>query len=181
MSSPLKPPEGNWWDVPVDRRESIYLGLAGIWSLLIFGWMSIFTRIGDQNPIGDTYRVSPEEFSENLSEYRENAGETEDGVLIPDGEDVYIAAAQFAWQGTPVQLETGKTYKIHLSSLDVQHGFSIRPEGNLTRQVNLLALPGYEWVIEMEFDEADTYHVICNEFCGVGHSSMHGTIEVVEG
>ncbi len=180
MTSPLKPPEGNWWDVPVDRRETIYLGIAGLWSLVLFGWMSLYTRIGDQNPIGDTYRVGREEYQQQFSEYRERATETEDGRIVPPDEDVYIAAFQFGWQGMPLQLETGTRYRIHLSSLDVQHGFSIRPEDNLTKQANLLVLPGYEFVIDMEFDEADTYHVVCNEFCGVGHRSMHGTIEVVE-
>lgn len=181
MTSPLKPPEGNWWDVPVDRRETIYLSIAGLWSLVLFGWMSLYTRIGDQNPIGDTYRVDREDYQNKMSEYQEQATETEDGTLVPPAEDVYIAAFQYGWMGLPVQLETGKTYRMHISSLDVQHGFSIRPEENLTKQANLLVLPGYEFVIEMTFDEPGTYHVLCNEFCGVGHRSMHGTLEVVEG
>ena len=46
--------------------------------------------------------------------------------------------------------------------------------------MNLQVLPGYEWVLPREFDETGTYHIICNEFFGVGHRSMHGTMEVVE-
>jgi len=30
----------------------------------------------------------------------------------------------------------------------------------------------------MTFDEPGIYHVVCNEFCGVGHRTMHGTFEV---
>ncbi|MFB6312160.1 MAG: cytochrome C oxidase subunit II [Salinirussus sp.] len=180
MSSPLDRPEGNWWDRAINRRESMWLGLAGLWSVLIFGWMTAYTRIGEQNPIGETFKVSPEEFQSDLGEYREAATETDDGTLIPDGTDVYIAGIRFSWLGTPVRLETGTEYDFHLSSLDVQHGFSIRPEHAVSKNMNFQVLPGYDWVLPMEFDEPGTYHIICNEFCGVGHRTMHGTIEVVD-
>jgi len=39
--------------------------------------------------------------------------------------------------------------------------------------------PGSEWVIPMTFDEPGTYHVVCNEFCGQGHRTMHGRFTVV--
>ena len=180
MTSPLKPPDGNWWDQPVNRRESIWLGLGVGWSLVLFGWMSAWTRIGDQNPIGETFRVSADEYREKMDAYEEEAEETDRG-LIPPGDDVYIAGIQFNWPGTPVVLETGREYNIHLSSYDVQHGFSLRPADTLSKQINLQVLPGYEWVVPMTFDEPGTYHIICNEFCGEGHRSMHDTIIVTEG
>jgi len=62
----------------------------------------------------------------------------------------------------------------------VQHGFSVRPEDALSKQISLQLLPGYEWVLPMKFDEPGTYHVVCNEFCGVGHRTMHGTFIVEE-
>ncbi|MFB6137080.1 MAG: cytochrome C oxidase subunit II [Halobacteriaceae archaeon] len=179
MSSPLDSPEDDWWDRTINRRESIWLGIAGAWSVLIFGWMSAFTRIGDQNPIGETYRVSTEEYFEKFRSYREAAGE-QDGALVPPDTDVFIAASQWSWNGTPVVLEAGTEYDVHLSSLDVQHGFSVRPEHALSKQMNFQVLPGYEWVLPLTFDEPGTYHVICNEFCGQGHRTMHGTIRVVE-
>ncbi|NIS35933.1 MAG: cytochrome C oxidase subunit II, partial [Actinobacteria bacterium] len=45
--------------------------------------------------------------------------------------------------------------------------------------LSLQVLPGYEWIIDMQFDEPGTYHVVCNEFCGEGHRTMHGAFEVV--
>ncbi|MFC7238768.1 cytochrome C oxidase subunit II [Saliphagus sp. GCM10025317] len=180
MTSPIKPPEGNWWDQKINRRETVWLGLGGIWSIILFGWMSVWTRTGDQNPTGETYEVSAEEFREKMATYEDAAEETEDG-LVPDGTDVYLAGMRFMWDGAPVVLETGVEYDIHLTSYDVQHGFSLRPEANLSKQINLQVLPGYEWVVPMEFDETGTYHIICNEFCGQGHRTMHGTIVVTEG
>jgi len=179
MSSPLDTPEGDWWNQAVNRREAIWLGLTGIWSLAIFGWMSAFTQFGDQNPVGDTFRVSATEYQAKMQSYREAAGER-DGALVPPGEDVFIAAYRFNWAGTPVVLETGTEYDVHLSSYDVQHGFSIRPEHTLSKQMNFQVLPGYEWVLPMEFDEPGEYHVICNEYCGNGHRTMHGTVQVVD-
>ena len=180
MSTPLDPPEGNWWDRPVDRRETIWLGIAGAWSLLIFGWMSAFTQTGEQNPIGTTYEVDTAEYQQKVQEYKAAATETERG-LVPPGEDLYVGAMRYNWDGLPAVIETGQEYDVHLGSYDVQHGFSIRPEETLSKQINLQVLPGNEWVVPMTFDEPGTYHVMCNEFCGQGHRTMHGTLYVEDG
>ena len=179
MTSPVDPPEGYWWNQPINRREGLWLGIAGVFSVAIFGWMSAFTRIGDQNPIGETYRVSPAEFREKMNAYLEEAEETDDGI-VPPGDEVYIGAERFRWAGTPVVLETDREYDFHFSAHDVQHGFSLRPSHTLSKQMNLQVIPGYEWVLPMAFDEPGTYHIICNEFCGEGHRSMHGVIQVEE-
>jgi len=180
MPAPLDPPEGNWWDEPVDRRESMWLGIAGAWSLVIFGWMSAFTQFGDQNPIGETFDVDSAAFESRVQEYKEAAGETDAG-FVPPGDDVYIGAQRFNWDGLPVVLEANREYDLHLGSYDVQHGFSVRPEESLSQQINLQVFPDTEWVVPMSFDDPGTYHVICNEFCGVGHRSMHGEFVVREG
>ena len=180
MTSPIKPPEGNWWDQPINRRESIWLGIGVGWALVLFGWMSAFTRIGDQNPIGETYRIDTEEFRDTVAAYREAGEQTDDG-LVPPGDEVYIGAGQFYWDGLPAVLEVDREYDVHFAAYDVQHGFSIRPEHTLSKQINLQVLPGYEWVVPMTFDEPGTYRVLCNEFCGNGHEAMHGRLIVREG
>ena len=42
MGSPIKPPDKeDWWNVPVDRRESIWLGLSVVFvalGMLMLGW-----------------------------------------------------------------------------------------------------------------------------------------------
>lgn len=180
MPAPLDPPDGNWWDEPVNRRETIWLGIAGVWSLAIFGWMSTFTRTGEQNPIGRSFDVEPEAYMQEVQGYKQRAAETDRGIVPPD-EEVFIGAMRYNWDGLPVVLEAGREYDVHLSSYDVQHGFSIRPEETLSKQINLQVLPGTEWVVPMSFDEPGTYHVMCNEFCGQGHRTMHGTLVVEEG
>ncbi|MFB6120717.1 MAG: cytochrome C oxidase subunit II [Halobacteriaceae archaeon] len=179
--SPLDRPEGDWWNTEVNRRETLWLGISGVWAATIFGWMLGWTQVGDQNQIGPTYEVPPKEYQNKVASYKETAGTTQIGgeeVLVPAGEDVYVGALQWAWDGLPVALEAGKTYTFHLGSYDVQHGFSIRREANLSQQISLQILPGYEWELEMSFDDPGTYHVVCNEFCGTGHRSMHGKLFV---
>ena len=177
MDSPLEEPTGNWWNREVNRRETIWLGVAGTWSIVLFGWMLGWTQVGEQNPIGPTNPVSTDEFRGLVSEYKDAAGETQvDGedAIVPAGEDVYIGAMRYAWDGLPVVLEAGTEYQFHVGSYDVQHGFSVRKEDTLSKQMSLQILPGYEWSVPMQFDEPGTYHVVCNEFCGNGHRTMHG-------
>jgi len=174
--SPLDSPEGNWWDRQVNRRETIWLGLSGAWALTLFGWMLGWSEFGNQNQVGETYKVPPEEFQGKVATFKQNAGSrTVDGeeVLVPAGEDVYVGALRWTWDGLPVVLEAGETYAFHLGAYDVQHGFSVRNEDNLSQQISLQMLPGYEWVLDMSFDDPGTYHVVCNEFCGNGHRTMH--------
>ena len=177
MTSPIEPQDDDWWNVDINRRESIWLGLTGAWALTLFGWMAGWTRFGNQNQTGETVSVSTQKFRTKVSDYKDNAEDSEAG-LRPAGSDVFIGAFRYGWDGLPVVLEAGREYTFHLGSYDVQHGFSVRKEDTLSKQISLQVLPGYEWKLDMTFDEPGTYHVVCNEFCGVGHRTMHGTFEV---
>jgi len=172
MSSPLKPQTDNWWDVPVHWDEKVWIGISVFWALVLFGWMTAWGSIGNQTQEGPTYRVSPNAFQAKIDSFKARAEETERGFR-PAGSDVYIAGMRYGFDGLPVVLKAGKEYDFHLSSYDVQHGFGVRPNDALSKQMTLQLLPGYEWVLPMTFQEPGTYHVVCNEFCGVGHRTMH--------
>ena len=177
MGSPLDSPDDDWWNRAVNRRETIWLGISGVWAIVLFGWMIGWTQVGRQNQIGPTRRLTTAAYREKVEAFKESASETEAG-LVPAGDDVFIGAFRFGWDGLPVVLEAGREYRIHLGSYDVQHGFSVRQEDTLSKQLSLQVLPGYEWVLPMTFDEPGTYQVVCNEFCGEGHRTMHGRFEV---
>ena len=178
MNSPLDPPEDGWWNETVNRRETIWIGLSGIWATTLFGWMIGWTRFGDQNQVGETTRLSTDRYQEKVASYKEEATGTDRGI-VPPGTDVYVGAMRYNWDGLPAVLEAGTEYTFHLGSYDVQHGFSVRKADTLSKQLSLQVLPGYEWEVPMRFDETGTYHVVCNEFCGNGHRTMHGRFEVV--
>ena len=181
MGSPLDTPDGDWWNRDVNRRETIWLGVSGAWAAILFGWMIGWTQVGGQNQIGPTREVGTGEYQEAVSAYKDEAEATTvngEEMLVPPGDDVYIGALRYSWDGLPVVLEAGREYQFHLGSYDVQHGFSIRKGDTLSKQMSLQMLPGYEWLVPMEFDEPGTYHVVCNEFCGTGHRTMHGKFVV---
>lgn len=95
-------------------------------------------------------------------------------VKPPVGSDVYMLGR--LWQWYPIlELEKDQSYRLHLSSMDWNHGFSLQPVN-----INLQILPGYETVITVAPDKAGEYTVVCNEFCGIGHHLMLGKIFVKE-
>ena len=62
-------------------------------------------------------------------------------VQPPAGGDVYLIARLWAWWPI-LELEKGKSYRLHLTAMDYQHGFSLQPEN-----INIQVLPGYEHVV----------------------------------
>ena len=105
----------------------------------------------------------------------EDGGKT--GVPVvrpPPGSDVYLLARLWEWYPI-LELEKGKEYRLHLSSIDWQHGFSLQPTN-----INIQVHPGYEMVLTMTPSETGEYGVVCNEFCGIGHHNMVGKIYVVD-
>ena len=176
MSS-LTSPEKVWWN-PLDGHEKFWLVLASIWCLVLSVGMVIWLNVGKQNVPTETYRVTPAQFNDTATSFvnKYKVGD-ENGVPVvrpPAGSDVYVTAR--TWQWSPIlELKKGNTYRVHLSSMDLQHGFSLQP-GNL----NFMVLPGYDYVVTLTPDKAGTYNVICNEFCGIGHQTMVGKIKVTE-
>ena len=87
-------------------------------------------------------------------------------VAPPAGADVYLIARLWDWWPI-LELEKGKTYRLHLTSMDYQHGFSLQPEN-----INVQVLPGYEHVLTVTPNRSGVYAIVCNEFCGIGHHKM---------
>lgn len=170
-------PEGSWWKPVHGKDEKIWFILALVWMLISFLYMPVQHFTGVQNPPTVSYRVSADDFDSLVEGMVEKykVGE-ENGVPVvrpnPD-EPVYLRASMWEWYPA-LQLEKGKTYKLHLSSIDLQHGFSIQPIN-----LNLMVLPGYDYVANIKPTTSGDFRVICNEFCGVGHHTMVGKIEVI--
>ena len=95
-------------------------------------------------------------------------------VKPPVGTDIYLVGR--LWEWWPIfELQVGQSYRLHLASVDWQHGFSLQP-ANLNVQV----LPGYDMVLTVTPNKTGTYSIVCNEYCGIGHHMMLGKIHVVE-
>lgn len=63
--------------------------------------------------------------------------------------------------------------KFRLTSPDVLHGFQV-----VGTNANVVVVPGYVSEVVTTFPEPGEYLIVCNEYCGVAHHMMHGTLIV---
>ncbi len=144
----------------------------------MFAMMVGWHIYGKQNLSTETYKTTPELFSTKtqamVDKYTVRT-ETEANIPVvapPAGGDVYMIAR--LWNFWPIlELEKDKTYRLHLTSMDYNHGFSLQPEN-----INIQVVPGYEHVIKITPNKSGTYSVVCNEYCGINHHTMVSRIYV---
>ena len=172
MSAILPPQHRIWWKQPVDRVEILWVVIAFVWCMIMFFMMPYWHVYGKQNLSTETYRVKPELYAKATQDMVDKYTVRTEGdnkvpvVAPPAGSDVYLTARLWDWWPV-LELERGKTYRLHLTSMDYQHGFSLQPEN-----INIQVLPGYEHVVTVQPNRSGTYAIVCNEFCGIGHHKM---------
>lgn len=178
MTAMHPPSERLWYKHPIDRVEGTWIALALTWCLIMFFMMVGWHVWGDQNLSTETYRTTPAKFMTAAQEMVDNytvRTETEQQIPVvapPPGSDVYVVAR--LWNFWPIlELEKGKTYRLHLTSMDFNHGFSLQPVN-----INIQMVPGFEHVVTVTPNQAGEYAVVCNEFCGIGHHQMVGRLYV---
>ncbi|MDH3639139.1 MAG: cytochrome C oxidase subunit II [Gammaproteobacteria bacterium] len=172
------PSDRIWWRLPIARTELVWIFIALAWGLFMFFMMIYWHGAGEQNLSNEAYRVAPKTFLKKAQEEAEKYKVREEaGIPVvhpPAGSDVFLVAR--LWQWWPIlEFEKGKSYRVHMSSLDWQHGFSLQPVN-----INVQVHPNYDMVVTMTPTEAGEFSVVCNEFCGIGHHNMVGKIYVVD-
>jgi cytochrome c oxidase subunit 2 len=95
-------------------------------------------------------------------------------VAPPVGSDVFLLARLWEWYPI-LELKKGEKYRLHLSSMDWMHGFSLQPTN-----INLSIHPGYDFVVTITPTESGKFSIICNEYCGIGHHTMAGRMYVTD-
>jgi len=172
------PTERIWWKEPIAKVELIWIVIAFTWGLVMFFMMIYWHGAGQQNLSNEAYKTTPEQYAAKANAVVEaHTVRDEAGYPVvhpPSGSDVYLIAR--LWQWWPIlELEKGQTYRVHMSSMDWQHGFSLQPTN-----INISVHPGYDMVVTMTPDQSGEFGIVCNEFCGIGHHMMIGKIYVVE-
>ena len=95
-----------------------------------------------------------------------------------NAQTVRVAGFQFAWTLAPSRVRAGRPVRFVVRARDVNHGFGVyNPGGTLLFQVQ--TNPDRDTVVNYTFRRPGLYEVLCLEFCGVGHQSMRGTLQVV--
>ena len=72
-----------------------------------------------------------------------------------------------------VKIPRGSEVTFYVTSLDVDHGFYI--EGHA---INLEVIPGQVARGTVTFMQPGEFNIICNQYCGVGHQVMYGSVVV---
>jgi len=168
-------PPGNWWR-PAHRSEKVWVAIAFAWCMVLFAMMPLWHWKGGQNPSGIRARTTPAAYSARVGEFiKQYQVGSDRGVPIvapPAGAHVYLMA--FAYQWMPIlKLQKDVEYTLHLSSVDVNHGFSLYP-----LNVNFQVVPGYDYGLRVRPNASGDFRIICNEFCGIGHHVMVGRVIV---
>jgi cytochrome c oxidase subunit 2 len=171
----LEAPEGNWWK-PAHKSEKVWVGIAFAWCMVLFAMMPLWHWKGGQNPSGIRSRTTRDAYMNRVMEFISQYQVGEDKglpiVAPPAGSDVYLAAMAFQWMPI-LKLQKNVQYTLHLSALDVNHGFSLFPIN-----VNFQVVPGYDYGLRVTPNVAGDFRIICNEFCGIGHHIMVGRVIV---
>jgi cytochrome c oxidase subunit 2 len=172
----IQSPERVWWK-PVHGGEKVWVAIAFAWCMVLFAMMPVWHLRGGQNPSGIRHRVEPLAYAKRVAEFIEQykVGEESNLPVVepPPGSHVYLQGSMWRW--IPVlRLQAGAEYVLHLSSTDVNHGFSLYP-----LNVNFQVVPGYDYGLRIQPTEPGEFNIVCNEFCGIGHHMMVGKVVVV--
>jgi cytochrome c oxidase subunit 2 len=153
------PSERLWWNEPIAKIELVWIVVAFLWGVVMFGMMIYWHAEGEQNLSNEAYRTTPEVFAEKANAMVEKYTVREEAgypvVHPPPGSEVYLIAR--LWQWWPI---------LELEKEPVN--------------INLQIHPGYEMVLTATPDKLGEYGIVCNEFCGIGHHTMIGRLYVVE-
>ena len=84
-----------------------------------------------------------------------------------------VVAKQWSFEPSVITVDKGDNVKISITSLDVEHGFSL-PEYNIDAGIK----PGKTTLVEFTANKAGTFTFSCNVYCGTGHKNMKGTLKV---
>jgi cytochrome c oxidase subunit II len=174
----MPPSRRVWWNEPVHKIEITWVILSLLWCLVLFLWMPWWHVYGQQNLSNESYKTTPELFEAKTQQMVDRytvRTETDSEIPVvapPAGSDVYLVGRLWDWWPI-LELEKDKSYRIHISSLDYQHGFSLQPIN-----VNLQILPQYETVMTLTPTTTGSFGIVCNEYCGIGHHQMLGKMIV---
>src|SRR5260370_40422968 len=92
----------------------------------------------------------------------------------PSGTDKSAPAGKDDIVNVTLKVPVGKPILLRLRSRDVIHNFFVR-ELRMKQDI----VPGMEIPFHFKADKLGTFEVPCSELCGLGHSQMRSTLQVM--
>src|SRR6476661_9111496 len=134
--------------------------------------MIVFTALTrDINPPSNVERIDPKMLHLSGEFAEHNLGTT----VGPDGRvTARIIATQFMFVPRCIAVPRGRPVTLRIASPDVIHGLLITGTN-----VNTMVVPGFVAQVHTEFTRTGDLLMPCHEYCGLGHSEMWATVQVV--
>lgn len=161
------------------KYEKVWLafGLGSlVLFLLIIGFAAFWKGTHPQSHIET---IDPQNVEAHEAFQQDNLGLTE----VADGKYVVnMVASAFNYDfgkeddGTAtktIRIPKGSTVLFQITTKDVVHGFQVAGTN-----VNMMVEPGHISRYESVMKNTGQFTVVCNEYCGIGHHLMFGTVEV---
>lgn len=166
-------PQPTGWAKPFPRDERVFMWLISGSVVAMTAFVIIWLYAGHQNIPSQAQATTPAAFAAKVSAFAKQYGGPGARVYVPPGKDAYMLASRYSWYPELV-LQSGKEYRIWLSSADALHGFAL-----VGQNLNLEVAPGHAMGAKLTVGKPGRYLIVCNEYCGLGHEKMLGHLNVI--
>ncbi|CAA7617181.1 Heme/copper-type cytochrome/quinol oxidase [Candidatus Terasakiella magnetica] len=141
--------------------------------ILLAGWLT--GRTAGEFSVVEFYTAEASSFRAKVDAQTAShgTGQSLEGIPVvhPPAGDVYMAVKR--WEFSPaLELEPGARYRLHLLTEDVVHSAAID-------ETEILLEPGIAKVVSVTAPLSGRVRIQCGEYCGLGHTKMIGSIEVL--
>ena len=159
-------------------HEQRILGTELLWAfgvgVLIAATLSmiVFTAVTmGVNPPSNVERIDPKSLHLSGEFAEHNLGT----LVASDGSvTARIIATQFMFVPRCIAVPRGRRVTLRFASPDVIHGLLVTGTN-----VNTMIIPGYVSQVHTEFTRTGDLLMPCHEYCGLGHSEMWATVQVI--
>jgi cytochrome c oxidase subunit II len=159
-------------------HERRILGTELLWAfgvgVLIAATLSmiVFTAVTmGVNPPSNVERIDPKSLHLSGEFAEHNLGT----LVASDGSvTARIIATQFMFVPRCIAVPSGRRVTLRFASPDVIHGLLVTGTN-----VNTMIIPGYVSQVHTEFTRTGDLLMPCHEYCGLGHSEMWATVQVI--
>jgi cytochrome c oxidase subunit 2 len=165
-------------DQSAEASERRILGTELLWAfgvgVLIAAILGIvvFTALTRGiNPPSNVERIDPKTLHLSGEFAEQNLGTTVDSA---GGVTVRVVATQFMFVPRCIAVPQNRRVTLRLATPDVIHGILITGTN-----VNTMVVPGFVAQVYTEFPRTGDLLMPCHEYCGLGHSEMWATVQVV--
>lgn len=165
-------------DQPAATHERRILGTELLWAFgvgvlvaAVLG-MIVFTALTiDINPPSNVERIDPKTLHLSGEFAEQNLGTT----VGADGRvTVRAIATQFMFVPRCIAVPQGRLVTLRFTTPDVIHGLLITGTN-----VNTMVVPGFVAQVYTTFTRSGDLLMPCHEYCGLGHSDMWATVQVM--